>query len=180
MSGRVSVSFRILSASLALAAVALGAQTASAFTGVAVISGVKQGSIAGDNTAKGFEGTINLFQIGADIHEPIDPVSGLPTGRVQAKPFRIVKAPDKATVKLLLAMFGSESLTVEIRLYRPDRLTGVEVLYHRIKLEGALIADFDMAGDPNGTWGIAEAAYQKITFEDLINKSIAVFDTTIK
>ncbi|OLC38770.1 MAG: hypothetical protein AUH81_03305 [Candidatus Rokubacteria bacterium 13_1_40CM_4_69_5] len=80
-----------------------------------------------------------------------------------------MKNPDKATVKLLNALLTSETLTVEIRLFRPD-VTGVDVLFHTIQLQNAVISDFNLSGNPNGTVPLNEVVsftYQTISFTDL-------------
>jgi type VI secretion system Hcp family effector len=173
-----SLGFGVPAVCLFVTIVGFSAQPAWAFKGVAFITGTTQGVIRGDSTAKGTEGGIDLLGISASITVPLDASGGSTTGQIQPKPFGIVKSPDRATTRLLLALFANESLKVEIRLFRPDKL-GVPVLYHIITLgPGAKISGFNTAGDPNVAGGVVESvefAYPSATFEDKVTGAVATF-----
>jgi type VI secretion system Hcp family effector len=94
---------------------------------------------------------------------------------VGVDPFRLVKEPDQATPKLLLAFVGSEVLTIEIKWMRPLAGGGDEH-YFTVRLEGARITEVHSAGDVTVAGGVLESAelvYTKITLRDEINGTVA-------
>ena len=170
----------VVSAGVMLAAVAWSAGESWAYKGIAIIVGEAQGLIQGDHlTSKSQPGTILLKAMGVSARRPFDAPSGLPTGQLQPAPFKIFKDPDKATPKLLQALATSESLSVEIRWFRPVPGSSVEQHYFTIKLENASIAGIETGGDVTVAGGVLEEIqflYQTITFTDVINGTSAVLN----
>lgn len=103
------------------------------------IIGDVQGLIEGDVTQQGREGQIEVVSFGHNIVAPRDAASGLPTGKRQHKPVRILKPIDRSSPLLFLAMVSNEQLEeVTIRFWKPSR-TGQEVQFYTVELLNASI-----------------------------------------
>lgn len=103
------------------------------------VTGATQGMIEGGATQAGREGMIEVVSFGHNVSTPRDPASGLPTGKRQHKPIRILKAIDKSTPLLFKALVDNENLTeVIIRFYRSDG-SGKEVNFYTVELQNASI-----------------------------------------
>jgi len=122
------------------ASVAAPVSSALAFKGLATIIGTVQGPIQGDNTSKDGPGAIVIRAMSFGV-EREDSDERLPAS-VQHARFRLVKEPDRATPKLLLAAATDERLNVEIRWFR-SLSTGVVQHYFTVKLQNALIVNMD-------------------------------------
>lgn len=104
------------------------------------LRGEVQGNIQGGVTRQGLEGTIEVVGFNHEVLSPRDAASGLPTGKRQHKPLTIIKAVDKSSPLLMLALVNNENLRdVTLRFYRPSN-TGQEVQYYTIKLTNASIS----------------------------------------
>jgi type VI secretion system secreted protein Hcp len=89
--------------------------------------GQKTGVINGEVTQKGREGQHALLAYSHEIVSPRDPATGLPTGKRQHQPFRVVKLINRASPILLNVLASNERLTtVTIDLWSPSA-TGTEV-----------------------------------------------------
>ena len=104
------------------------AQTSSSSGSVVYMTlrGQKQGVIKGEVTRKGLEGSHFLLAYSHEIVSPRDPASGLPTGKRQHQPFRVVKLLNEGSPALLNAMAANEVLpTVTIDVWGVNNV-GVE------------------------------------------------------
>lgn len=164
-------------AGITVAMFMFGVQSASADSAVAVVIGSTQGVIQGDDTSKVTQGAINIQAVQHGISTPFDAASGLPTGKRRHSPLYIVKRPDKASPKLLMALALNENLTVEVKFFRTVT-TGAVVHYHTFKLIDARIIDMRTGGATDATGGVIENVgfvYGKIEVTDHVNK-ITVMD----
>ena len=130
------------------------------------LRGQKQGDIKGGATEKGREGSIPLISVAYDVETPLDPASGLPTGKRVHKPIRVVKVIDQATPKLLQALVTNEVLTsVRIEFWRP--VPEAVSPYFIIVLTNALLAGIALAPsgeDVSNEYEQVQFTYQKITW----------------
>lgn len=139
------------------------------------ITGDTQGEIKGDVTQAGREDSILVKSYGYSVSAAYDTASGLPTGKRQHRPIRILKEIDKASPLLFNALVNNENLSsVIIRFWRPSS-TGAEVQYYTVELVNARIVSIM----PNSSSADAESSaiparetvsftFQKIimTYED--------------
>lgn len=88
------------------------AQSSSSTTAVLMtVTGQRSGQIKGEVVQKGREDMHKLLAYSHEIVSPSDPASGLPTGKRQHQPFRIVKLLNQGSPLLMQAMTTSENLT---------------------------------------------------------------------
>ncbi len=136
------------------------------------ITGETQGEIQGSVTQAGRENKMECFALEHEVISPRDAASGLPTGKRQHKPIRILKAIDKASPGLMSALTNNENLTeVKLEFWRPSA-TGVEEQYYTIELVNASIAGIYSAQFNNKIPDLmprmyeewVHLAYQKITW----------------
>lgn len=104
------------------------------------LTGETQGKVAGSVTQAGREDSIMVFATNHEIISPRDAASGLPTGKRQHKPLRLMTEIDKATPVLANILVNNENIS-EFRLdfWRPSR-SGQEVQFYTIELVNANIA----------------------------------------
>ena len=99
------------------------AQAQSSNSGSTVLmrlTGQKSGGIPGEVTQKGREGQHSILAYSHEIVSPRDPQTGLPTGKRQHQPFRVVKLVNRASPVLLSVLAGNELLTsVVIDIWTP-------------------------------------------------------------
>lgn len=163
---------------LVLVAAAIATVPAFGENAIMLITGERQGFIAGDDTSKASSSgqAITVIAVNIGVNVPIDAASGLPTGRRTYQPIQIVKLPDKASVKLLTAAVTNERLkSVEIRFFRPST-TGANVLYHTFKLTNAQISSYNQGGDTRSQGGVSETlslTFQSIEVVDNVNGTVA-------
>lgn len=104
------------------------------------IVGTTQGDILGSCTLPGREGNIVAYSFGHNITSPRDAASGLPTGKRQHSPLKILKEIDKSSPLLYNALVNNENLVrVKLRFYRINQ-AGQEEHYFTIELVNASIA----------------------------------------
>ncbi len=105
--------------------------------------GAKQGKIEGWNSwpgednIKGTEGSSIVYSLEHRVHNPVDPATGLTTGRRQHDPVSLLKRKDKATPKLLQALVQNENLQVQFKWFRPNTRGAGQVHYYTVKLSDA-------------------------------------------
>ena len=117
----------IVALTLALAGQIRGQSSSANSTVFMKVTGQKQGAIPGEVTQKGREGLHSLLAYSHEITIPRDPVSGLPTGKRQHQPFRIVKLLNQGSPQLMTALTTGENLTsVVIDVWTPTAV-GAEV-----------------------------------------------------
>lgn len=110
------------------------------------LKGTKSGEIKGSCTQKGREGTILVYGFDHEIISPRDIASGLPTGKRQHKPIKILKEIDKASPILYQVLTQNENLTeVHFEFWKPSTARlggggGTEVMYYKVDLVNANIS----------------------------------------
>ena len=126
---------------LALAAGLLlfaGAESRAALSVYLTLEG-QEGPIEGSVTIEGREGTIEAIEIHHLVSVPIDPGTGLPTGRRKHEPFIFTKRIDKASPLLLKALANSETLPSAMFWYYRIDATGAEEHYYTVHLTNAMV-----------------------------------------
>lgn len=104
------------------------------------LKGVKQGDIKGSVTLAGREGTILVVAAEHEIVSPTDAASGLPTGKVQHKPFILVKEVDRASPQMMTLLLNNELLSVfKLEFWRASGTLNVEKLFYTVSLTNARI-----------------------------------------
>ena len=112
----------------------------AALDGYLRITSQNQGEIKGSVILAGREDSMEVIEFTHSVNSPRDAASGLPTGKRQHRPIRIVKPVDKASPLLMNAFIRNEVLTtVRIDFWRPST-TGQEYQYYTVELVNAQIA----------------------------------------
>ena len=136
------------------------------FNAYLTLRGQKQGDIKGGATKKGREGSIPLISVAYEVETPLDPASGLPTGKRVHKPITVVKVIDQASPKLLQAFVTNEVLTsARIEFWRP--VPEVVSPYFIIVLANALLAGIALAPsgeDVSNEYEQVQFTFQKISW----------------
>lgn len=114
----------VLAAMLSLAAPLMGQGSTANGSLLMSITGQKQGYLRGEVMQKGREGQHRLLAYTHEIVSSHDPATGLPTGKRQHQPFRIVKLLNESSPPLLTAMTTGESLTVIVDVWAIDAFGG--------------------------------------------------------
>lgn len=165
---------RLLSLALTLsfAGQTFAQSSSSSSTVFMTVTASTQGQIKGEVTQKGREGQHQLLAYSHEIVVPTDSASGLPTGKRQHQPFRIVKLLNQGSPGLFQAMVNNENLTsVAIDVWAPGTAGGTEVKLMTYKLTNARIVSL-RPWMPNRSDTSAQSyppaeeiafAYQKIT-----------------
>ncbi|MGP8270942.1 MAG: Hcp family type VI secretion system effector [Terracidiphilus sp.] len=136
------------------------------------MTGTKQGTIKGPSTKK--EGDLD-YSKGVECHGfnysvtvPIDPQSGLSTGKRRHTPITITREVDSASPKLLQALCTNEAFTT-VKLHFPKPKSGGKpVPYHTIELVNAAIVDVRQAPSFTGK----RCEYVTLAYEDLLVNDI--------
>jgi type VI secretion system secreted protein Hcp len=130
-------------------------------SGYLTIKGAKQGTIKGDVTEKGREGSIAVTIVSSQIDTPIDPDSGAATGKRRHQPIAITKLIDQTTPKLYEAIFTNETLTdVAITFWRPLK-DGSVTHYFTITLANAIVVGITFTS-PDSQDPATAAPYEKV------------------
>lgn len=115
---------------------------------------------------------INILGFGHEIVLPYDAGSGLPTGKRQHKPFRIVKEFDQVSPLIYNALSNNENIELTIRTFRVGKrnlLTPIS----SISLQNARVVNIKKPSSENmisGFNGLAEEVsfvYKTITWTDV-------------
>jgi type VI secretion system secreted protein Hcp len=127
------------------------------------IEGENQGEITSDVTIAGREGMIKILSYSHQIISPRDAASGLPTGKRQHFPLKIVKLIDKTSPLLMnILVFNENIIKFELRFYQNS--TGTDTNYYTIELTNAQIAGISNSGSSMGNTEVVSFTYQKITW----------------
>jgi type VI secretion system secreted protein Hcp len=123
----------VLLCALALPHAVLAQSSVSNSTVFMSITG-PSGGIEGEVTTQGRQGWHKLMAFSHEIISPRDSASGLPTGKRQHTPFKIVKLINKGTPKLLNTMVGNTPLYyIDISVWSPAAGGGeTKVLTYRL------------------------------------------------
>jgi type VI secretion system secreted protein Hcp len=76
-----------------------------------LLEGASMGRILGEVITPGLEDSHSVLAYSHEIVAPYDAASGLPTGKRQHQPFRVVKLLNRGTPRLLEALATNERLT---------------------------------------------------------------------
>ena len=96
----------------------------------------KADEITGDVTRAGLEDYTEVNGYNHEVSSPFDPQTGLPTGKRQHRPFKIVKEISRSSVDFMDAWVKGKTLKqAELKLYRAGQ-TGVEVNYYTYRFVG--------------------------------------------
>jgi type VI secretion system secreted protein Hcp len=161
----------IVTATLGLATSVLAQSSAANSTMFMSLTGLKTGVILGEVTQKGREGQHALLAYSHEIVSPRDATTGLPTGKRQHQPFRVVKLINRASPVLLNVLATDERLTtVTIDIWSPSA-TGTEVKVLTYTLTNASLVSIrpwmpnksDAAAAPYPPAEELAFTYQKIT-----------------
>jgi type VI secretion system secreted protein Hcp len=149
------------------------------------VKGQKQGDFQTNRGVGGDPKQIPVLFLSEEITVPIDPNSGLPTGRHKTFPVTLVKGLDPSSIQFFIAAATNENLdSVKCTFFR-DRGEGVARAYFRIALTNAHIIDYKDAGDGGNGDGRGDErehislTYQKIELDDLESRTSAEDDWTI-
>lgn len=116
----------IVGLALAFAAPLTGQSSAPGSAVFMTATGKSQGLIRGEVTQRGREYQHSLLAYSHEIVTPRDAASGLPSGKRQHQPFRIVKLINQGSPRLMTAMTSNELLsTVVVDVWSPTA-TGAE------------------------------------------------------
>jgi len=95
--------------------------------------------ISGDGTRKGFENYTEINGYNHEVSSPFDPQTGLPTGKRQHRPFKIIKELSRSSIDFHNVWVRGQTLKGgELKLYRLGS-TGVEVNYYTYRFTGIRI-----------------------------------------
>ncbi len=97
--------------------------------------------IEGESTDQGHEGEIDILSVSHAMDIPIDPTSGLPTGRRQHNPIVITKRIDKASPLLAQALSFNSIIASADVMYEKRDPAGTRVPELRIALQNVLVVD---------------------------------------
>ena len=127
------------------------------------VSADVQGDIEGEVTLAGREGQIEVDSFGYNVSAPLDTATGLPTGKRQHRPVRVLKPIDKASPLLFNALVNNENLTnVTIRFWRPSQ-SGQEVQFYTVELVNASIVSITPSHSSTGA-GLADPMREVVSF----------------
>ena len=147
-------------------------------TAYLTLTGKAQGAIKGNVTAEGREGAIALLAVAYEISVPLDPTTGLPSGKRQHKPIVVTKAIDDTSPSLLKALVTNEVLTtVKIDFWRPAPETATP--YFSISLTNAIVSDVTLNSSADEAMSEIEQlqfVYQRIVWTWTANGTSAQDD----
>jgi type VI secretion system secreted protein Hcp len=101
--------------------------------------------IAGEVTARGKEGAIEVLAFHHEVVTPRDTATGQASGRRQHQPIRIVKEVDRATPLIAKALYEGAVLIVTVEFYR-TRADGTEERYYTYELKEVIISNISVLG----------------------------------
>jgi type VI secretion system secreted protein Hcp len=163
---------------------AIGVTSASQVGGVQAdiiyvsITSARQGKFRGEIPRKGYENKIAALNFEYGVAIKPDAATGLPTGKRQHRPIRIVKTWGAASTQLFSALTANEVLnTVVIDFVVVNPTTGAEVLDHTITLTNATTTSVQyQMENVNGQFTQVESVeftFQKITMTDAKSQTMA-------
>jgi type VI secretion system secreted protein Hcp len=106
-----------------------------------VFKGRKQGTVAGDANAAGYEGQIVVTSVGLGMGRSVSAGSGLATGRQVVRPLVVTKRVDKSSPLLMTASVTNEVATSVLFNYVIEGEKHSK--YLTVTLTNAMIQDFD-------------------------------------
>jgi len=142
---RRAPAFFPLSLAVCLAATLLSAPPARAAMPVYLFLEANGTVIEGDSTVTslGRENSIECLSFDQQIRQPIDPSTGLPSGRRIFEPIVIRKRIDKSSPLLAKALAQNEVIDAQFRFYRPNPAgDGTTQYYYTIEIHQGRISRF--------------------------------------
>ena len=129
------------------------------------LEGASMGRILGEVITPGREGSHSVLAYSHEIVAPYDAASGLPTGKRQHQPFRVVKLLNRGSPPLLEALATNERLTsVRFDVWAPSQ-TGKEVQLLTYELRNArLISVRPWMPNKSDTATVTYAPAEEIAF----------------
>ncbi len=118
---------------------------------------------------------LTLLSYQWNLTAPIDSASGQASGKIVATPFKFVKAIDAATPRLMNALVGRSSLTVDVTVFKPG--TNGETL-QTLQFENAIVIS-RTEGDTGavGDIPLEEVSIKFTRVTETVNGISATFDT---
>jgi type VI secretion system secreted protein Hcp len=151
------------------------------------VTGAVQGTFQGDRGGKSSQ--IPVLFLTEAITVPIDPATGLPTGKRTHKPLTLVKELDASSIQFFQAAVTNETLrSVTCTFYRAFRSgsgAGPARAYFKVALTNAHIVEYKDAGDGINGDALGDErerislAYQRIELTDLDSNGIASDDWSV-
>ena len=129
------------------------------------LEGASMGRILGEVITPGREDSHSVLAYSHEIVAPYDAASGLPTGKRQHQPFRVVKLLNRGSPRLLEALATNERLTyVRFDVWAPS-LAGKEVRLLTYELQNArLISVRPWMPNKSDTATVTYAPAEEIAF----------------
>jgi type VI secretion system secreted protein Hcp len=156
------------------------------------IEGTKQGVFKGESTRAAWQTQIPCYQFQHDVTSPRDVATGLPSGKRQHGPIKILKKLGAASPQLYQALCTNELLKTVLISFIGTSADGTEEVIYTIKLTNATISTISQetilpeatATKPKKTDASSDVceyqwvsiAYQKIEWESKIGRTAAVDD----
>jgi type VI secretion system secreted protein Hcp len=112
-----------------------------AFPAYVSVMGSKQGQFHGETVqAKRKDKWMVVQSFRMDLESPHDAATGLPTGRRQWKPIKVVKEWGAASPQFLIACSTNETLSEVLFEFMKANRTGEEYVYQAVRLTDAMVA----------------------------------------
>ena len=117
-------------------------QPARAMSLFATIEGSVQGLIEGSSGIPGHEKKVKVEGLQTEVALPLSPDTGLPTGRRQHRPLKLIKMLDKASPKLFQAMVTGETLTKATFEYYRISPRGTMERYYTLSFRNLVVTSY--------------------------------------
>ncbi len=107
------------------------------------VTGATQGKIAGSATQAGRGGSLVVIGAHHTVSPPVDPSTGMPSGRRRHTPYVITKEVEVASVCLYAALVNNERLSEwELQYWQPSA-TGAERRHYTVQLYDARVVGIE-------------------------------------
>jgi len=118
-------------------------------------------------TSSGEEHRMEIYGFSHEILSPRDAASGLPTGKRQHKPFRVIKPVDKSTPLIFNLLTNNENITSwELKCWRLGRAGKRPHLYKTVTLTNPVVVGV-----------VSESPYETVANGIEVEKVDIVFET---
>lgn len=173
--------YRILLVAIVFQFAAL-VSSAQSVIAVMTVDGAKTGKFKGTSTMRGNKGKIDCIGYGYQVSSPRDAATGLPNGKRQHQPIKIVKFIDASTPQFLESLYTNEVLkSVVIEFYKKEPDGRMQPTFV-IKLTNATISQVNQSGgvstpekiNPGSVVEEISFTFQNIELTDQASKTTAV------
>lgn len=140
------------------------------------IEGARQGVFKGDAQAKGRETWVEGLSFGYQLSTPIDPSSGLSTGKMQYGLVSFAKPWGASSPQVFQAISTNENLkSVVFEFLQPDKIIGATEVFYRVTLTNARVSRFRQGFelDALNPMDSITLAYESITVESVTGNTSA-------